>query len=147
MEQQFPLLQARVSAEEKSAAKRASELVSEWAKAKPLRGNIPPLEALAFLAKFETDLNKAKTHQENLVKAKDALGLEHTAESSALSECLEELTDLKSVWKAVSKPYDQLEDIKETVWSSAVIRHAQGPSCPGRLACRNEISPQPYSAV
>jgi hypothetical protein len=32
---------------------------------------------LALLAKFETDLNKAKTHQENLVKAKDLLGLEH----------------------------------------------------------------------
>jgi dynein heavy chain 1, cytosolic len=122
MEQQFPLLQARVSAEEKSSAKRATELVSEWAKEKPLRGKIPPLQALALLAKFETDLNKAKSHQENLIKAKDALRLEHTAESNALSECLEELTDLKSVWEAVSKPYDQLEDIKETIWSSAVMR-------------------------
>jgi dynein heavy chain 1, cytosolic len=67
-------------------------------------------------------LNKAKTHQENLSKAKDALGLEHSAESSALSGCLEEMTDLKSVWEAVSKPYDQPEDIKETIWSSAVMR-------------------------
>jgi dynein heavy chain 1, cytosolic len=122
MEQQFPLLQARVSAEEKSAAKRAAELVSGWAKDKPLRGNVPPSEALTVLAKFETDLNKAKNHQENLVKAKDALGLEHTAESSALSECLEELVDLKSVWEAVSKPHDQLQEIKDTNWSSAVMR-------------------------
>jgi dynein heavy chain 1, cytosolic len=122
MEQQFPLLQARVSAEEKSATKRSTELVSEWAKEKPLRGNVPPLRALTVLARFETDLNKAKTHQENLIKAKDALGLEHTAESSALSECLEELTDLKTVWEAVRKPYDQLEEIKETIWSSAVMR-------------------------
>ncbi|KAG7353523.1 dynein family protein [Nitzschia inconspicua] len=122
MEQQFPLLQARVSAEEKSAAKRSAELVSEWAKDKPLRGNVPPADALTVLAKFETDLNKAKTHQENLIKAKDALGLEHTAESSALLECLEELADLKSVWEAVSKPHDQLQEIKDTNWSSAVMR-------------------------
>jgi dynein heavy chain 1 len=122
MEQQFPLLQARVSAEEKSAAKRSAELISEWTKDKPLRGNVPPSDALALLAKFETDLNKAKTHQENLVKAKDALGLEHTAQSDALAECLEELLDLKSVWEAVSKPHDQLQEIKETNWSSAVMR-------------------------
>jgi hypothetical protein len=94
--------------------------------------NIPPFHALALLATFETDLNKAKTHQENLIKAKDALGLEHTAESSALSECLEELTDLKCVWEAVSKRYEQLEDFKETIWSSAVM---QGPSCTRRFAC------------
>jgi hypothetical protein len=67
-----------------------------------------PLQALNVMAKIETDLNKTKTHQENLIKAKDGLGLEHTAESSALSEGLEELTDLKSVSEAVSKPYYQL---------------------------------------
>ena len=122
MEQQFPLLQARVSAEEKAAAKRATELTTEWQKDKPLRGNMPPSEALTLLAKFETNLNKAKTHQENLVKAKDALGLEHTAESNAISECLEELIDLKSVWEAVSKPHEELQDIKDTLWSSAVMR-------------------------
>ena len=122
MEQQFPLLQARVSAEEKAAAKRASDLVGEWSTNKPLRGNMSPADALTLLAKFETDLNKAKTHQENLVRAKDALGLEHTAESNALTECVEELVDLKEVWDAVSKPHDQLQVIKDTLWSSAVMR-------------------------
>lgn len=122
MDQQFPLLQARISAEEKAAAKRAIELISEWGKDKPLRGNMPPSEAMAMLAKFEFNLNKAKTHQENLVKAKDSLGLEHTAEGNAVAECLEELSALKEVWEAVVKPYDQLLEIKETSWSSAVMR-------------------------
>jgi dynein heavy chain 1 len=122
MEHQFPLLQARVSAEEKSAAKRAAEYISEWGKDKPLRGNMPPSEAMALLAKFEFNLNKAKTHQDNLVKAKDALGLEHTAQSNAIGECLEELKVLKEVWEAVMKPYDQLQEIKESTWSSAVMR-------------------------
>jgi dynein heavy chain 1 len=122
MEQQFPLLQARISAEEKSAAKRSAELLSAWEKDKPLRGTTPPAEAMDLLAKFETGLNKAKTHQDNLIKAKDALRLEHTAESNDLSECLEELSDLKEVWEAVMKPSDELQKIKDTPWSSAVMR-------------------------
>lgn len=122
MEQQYPLLQARISAEEKSAGKRALELITEWGKDKPLRGNMPPSEAMGVLAKFEFNLNKAKTHQENLVKAKDALGLEHTVESNAIVECLEELIALKEVWEAVMKPHEQLQEIKETPWSSAVMR-------------------------
>eukprot|EP00980_Cylindrotheca_fusiformis_P017635 scaffold5529_cov117-Cylindrotheca_fusiformis.AAC.12 len=122
MEQQYPLLQTRISAEEKAAAKRALELITEWEKDKPLRGNMPPSEAMGVLAKFEFNLNKAKTHQENLVKAKDALGLDHTAESNAIVECLEELTALKEVWEAVMKPHEQLQEIKDTPWSSAVMR-------------------------
>jgi dynein heavy chain 1 len=122
MDQQFPLLQARISAEEKSAAKRCVELVGDWERDKPLRGNVPPSEALTLLAKFEFQLNKARNHQENLIKAKDALGLDHTAESNAITDCLEELVDIKEVWEAVSNPHDLLQEIKDTVWSSAVMR-------------------------
>ena len=122
MEQQFPLLQARVTAEEKAAAKRSIDLVAAWGKDKPLRGNMTPEVAMNLLAKFETGLKKAQTHQENLVRAKDALGLEHTAESNAVSDCVEELDDLKEVWGAVSKPYDKLQIIKDTTWSSAIMR-------------------------
>jgi dynein heavy chain 1 len=122
MDSTFPLLQARISAEEKAASKRAAELISEWASDKPLRGNLLPSEALGLLAKFEFNLNKANKHQENLVKAKDALGLEHTAENDAIAECLEEVKDLKEVWEAVSKPHEELRDIKEMPWSSAVLR-------------------------
>lgn len=122
MEQQFPLLQARVSAEEKAASKRANELIAEWGSDKPLRGNLSPSEALALLSKFEFNLNKANKHQENLVKAKDALGLEHTVEGNAISECLEEVTDLKEVWEAVMKPFEELREIKEMAWSSVVMR-------------------------
>ena len=122
MEQQFPLLQARISAEEKAVAKRTTELLGEWENDKPLRGNMPPSTAIAALAKFEFNLKKAKTQQENIIKAKDALGLEHTAEDNALAECLEELTALKEVWEAVTKPFDALQTIKDTPWSTAVMR-------------------------
>ena len=122
MDSTFPLLQARISAEEKAASKRATDLVGEWESDKPLRGNLLPSDALGLLAKFEFNLNKVNKHQENLVKAKDALGLEHSAENDAIAECLQEVQDLKEVWEAVSKPHTALRDIKDMPWSSAVLR-------------------------
>lgn len=122
MDSTFPLLQSRVSAEEKAASKRAGELVNEWASGKPLRGNMAPSEALNLLAKFEFNLNKADKHQQNLVKAKDALGLDHTAESDIIAECLQEVRELKEVWEAIVKPYDELRVVKEMPWASAVLR-------------------------
>lgn len=55
VEQQFPLLQARVSAEEKASTRRASELIINWGEDKPLRGNMAPSEALGILAKFQSN--------------------------------------------------------------------------------------------
>jgi len=56
------------------------------------------------------------------VKAKDALGLEHSAEADAVSDCLDELNDLKEVWQAVMKPYEELQKVKDSPWSSCVMR-------------------------
>lgn len=126
MEQQVPLLQARVVAEDKSTTKRINELVSAWEEDKPLRGNMKPTDAIETLTKFEFTMKKAKLDHENLIKAKDALGLEHSVDGSALSQCLDELSDLKEVWEAMMKPFSKLEDIKETVFASAVMRKLRG---------------------
>lgn len=122
MDQQVPLLQARIVAEDKSSSKRVTDVASGWEQDKPLRGNMKPFEATEILTKFEFTMKKAKLDQEKLIKAKDALGLEHTVEGSAISEALEELADLKEVWEAMTKPYDTLEELKETVFASAVVR-------------------------
>lgn len=122
MEQQFPLLQARINAEDKASAKRFAELLTSWEQEKPLRGNLSPGLAMDVLAKYEFTLKKAQTDQANLIKAKEALGLEHIGETSAIGECLEELSDMKEVWGAVMKPNNALEQIKEIPWSSAVMR-------------------------
>lgn len=122
MEQQVPLLQARVTAEDKAASKKMTEMITNWEKDKPLRGNVTPPQALEVLTKFELSMNKAHVHQENLVRAKDALGLEHTMESNEVVECLNELSDLKEVWEAMMEPHSTLEQIKDTPWSSAVMR-------------------------
>jgi dynein heavy chain 1 len=122
MEEQIPLLQSRVTTEDKNAAKQRAELLASWENDKPLRGNTLPPKALEILSKFEFTLKKANTHQENLIKAKDALGLEHSSETNVFSECIDELADLKEVWQAVMRPYEELQQVKDTPWSTAVMR-------------------------
>jgi len=122
MEQQIPLLQARVSAEDKTASKQLSELLKNWEQEKPLRGNVSPPEALEALTKYEISMKKAHVHQENLIRAKDALGLEHSLETNEVVECLNELSDLKEVWEAMMEPHSTLEEIKDTPWATAVMR-------------------------
>lgn len=122
MEQQVPVLQARVTAEDKSAAKKLKELLEKWAEDKPLRGDRTPPDALAVLTQYELTLKKASVHQENLVRAKDALGLEDNLERSEVTDCLNELADLKEVWEAMTDPYKALDVIKDTSWTTAVMR-------------------------
>jgi dynein heavy chain 1, cytosolic len=122
MDQQIPLLQARVTTEDKSASKKLVELLSKWEEDKPLRGNLTPPQALEVLMKFEFGMKKAHVHEENLVSAKDALGLDHSLESTAVVEALNELADLKEVWEAIMGPFETLEQIKDTPWATAVMR-------------------------
>lgn len=56
------------------------------------------------------------------MRAKDALGLENAMENTRVVECLSELGDLKEVWEALMEPFHTLEGIKDTPWSSAVMR-------------------------
>lgn len=122
VDQQVPLLQTRVSAEDKKTSKEVISLLESWDEEKPLRGDKSPPEAQELLSKFEVTLKKAHVRQENLIRAKDALGLEHTVGSNDLSEKLNELEDLKEVWGAMMDPYETLEGIKDLPWATAVMR-------------------------
>ena len=122
MEEQIPLLQSRVMAEDKMCWQRSSDLLRTWEEEKPLQGNMKPQDANEILVKFEFQMKKSKLDYENIVKAKDALGLEAVASDSVVGECLEELCDLKEVWQAISGPFDSLDTLKETPWATAVPR-------------------------
>ncbi len=122
VDEQFPLLQARILSEEKVAIQRAAELLQNWDEEKPLRGHTAPSEALELLSKYEFTMKKAKTDDENLIKAKDALGLDAAISNSAISSCFEELVDLKEVWTAVSDPYQKLDKVKEIPWATVATR-------------------------
>ncbi len=122
MEEQMPLLQTRVIAEDKIAEQRTLDLLSNWEVEKPLRGNMSPDKAKEILSKYEFNLKKAKTDDENLIKAKDALGLDTKLSNGDITSCLEEMADLKEVWDAVSTPFESLQKIKQTPWITATPR-------------------------
>lgn len=122
MDEQVPLLQSRVVAEDKVSTQRAADLMSSWEEEKPLRGNLGPEKAMEVLSNFEFKLKKAQLDHENLIKAKDALGLEATAGDNTISSCLDELADIKEVWDSISQPYSSLDDLKDTPWATAAMR-------------------------
>ena len=122
MEQQIPILQTRVNAEDKKATKEMTALLESWENDKPLRGNMSPPQALELLSTFEVRMKKAHVHEENLLRAKDALGLEHSTENTKVLECLNELKDLQEVWEATTGPFNELEALKDTPWTTAVMR-------------------------
>ena len=74
MDQQVPLLQARVSAEDKAAAKQLAALLEDWEQNKPLRGNKTPQEAMEVLTKYEIDMKKA--HLRKFIFSRLLLGRE-----------------------------------------------------------------------
>ena len=98
------------------------ELLAHWDSDKPLRGNITPFNAKEILSNFEFHLKKALSDDENLVKAKIALGLETKARDNKISSHLDELQDLKEVWEAISSSYESFDEIKKTLWITAAPR-------------------------
>jgi len=122
MEEQMPILQSRVIAEGKSADERSKDLLVNWEQEKPLSGNMVPNTAKNILTKFEMSVNKAKTDSENIIKAKDALKLEASGSNNAIFDCIDEITDLKEVWNAVTEPYEKLGELKNTLWVSTSPR-------------------------
>ena len=103
-------------------------MVESWEKDKPLRGNIKPTETIEILTEFDVIMKKVNPDHENLIKAKDVLGLEHAVEGNAITVCRDELDDLKKVWETMMKLHSTLEDVKDTVFSSA-RRYGQSSTC------------------
>ena len=152
MQEQVPLLRSRIDAEDKANSQRVTDLMNDWEQNKPLMGNITPdqvrgpacvvdmchqlsfmenkshkhlylfYQAIDTLTRFEFNMKKAQLDQTNLVKAKDALGLDVGSTSTEISGCLDEVSDLTEVWEAVGKPYGVLLDLKDTLWATAVMR-------------------------
>ena len=67
-------------------------------------------------------MKKAHLDQQNLIKAKDALNLDVGEINSDISNCLVELSELTEVRQAISKPWEALARLKETLWSGVAMR-------------------------
>jgi dynein cytoplasmic 1 heavy chain len=96
-------------------------LIADWNAQKPVAGNIPAEDALVTLLSFETRFRNTESEYDTVAKAKEALDL-HQSPPNPVLPLLEELMDFKSVWTALSKIWESLRDLRDTLWSSVLPR-------------------------
>lgn len=125
VEDQTDALRAKILAEDKIVGSRITKLAVQWTDEKPIAGNIPPEEASASLAAFETRLNQLRSDSEMVSKAKEALDLPDSPDST-LSNILEEVQDFISVWAALSTIWKNLNDLRDTPWTTVQPRKLRG---------------------
>lgn len=70
---------------------------------------------------FEGRINRLKEESDTVARAKDALDLE-LVRDTRLEPVLEEISDLKTVWTALSGVWAQIGELRESLWSSVQSR-------------------------
>ena len=114
-------LQAKISAEDKVIQDKIGETIRQWNDEKPVSGTIPPDEASRTLSSFQSRLESLQSEFEMVSKAKEALDLPASAESS-LPAILEEVQDFMSVWSALSTIWKSLNELRDLLWTSVQPR-------------------------
>ncbi|KAI0014906.1 cytoplasmic dynein heavy chain [Xylariomycetidae sp. FL0641] len=121
VQDQTDALKAKIIAEDQVVVKKIDEIAIQWNEQKPVSGTIQPDEASTTLSAFEKRITELQQESEMVSKAKEALDLPASAESS-LSMILEEVQDFKSVWSGLSTIWKSLNELRETLWSSVQPR-------------------------
>ncbi|KNC98573.1 uncharacterized protein SPPG_06258 [Spizellomyces punctatus DAOM BR117] len=121
IQEQIAGLQVKIVAEDKMVEQKIRDIAADWDKSKPLQGDIMPDEAVASLNIFEGRLLRLQDDYNQVSRAKEALDLDRRADNK-LQPILEELRDLKGVWVALSGLWTGINEIRDTVWASAVPR-------------------------
>ncbi|KAI0152489.1 cytoplasmic dynein heavy chain [Hypoxylon sp. NC0597] len=121
VQDQTDALKAKIVAEDKVVMDKITETATQWNDEKPVSGTIAPDVASATLTAFESRITKLQEEFDMVSKAKEALDLPASPESS-LSTILEEVHDFKSVWAALSTIWKSLNDLRETLWGSVQPR-------------------------
>ncbi|KAL2166549.1 hypothetical protein VTG60DRAFT_2516 [Thermothelomyces hinnuleus] len=121
VQDQTDALRAKIIAEDKVILDKINEIAHLWNEEKPVSGTIPPDVASATLSDFETKITKLQEESAMVAKAKEALDLQATPETS-LGIILEEVQDFKSVWASLSTIWNNLNELRETLWTSVQPR-------------------------
>ncbi|KAJ5973393.1 hypothetical protein N7481_010603 [Penicillium waksmanii] len=114
-------LRAKIAAEDRVIGDKIAEIIGQWNDEKPVSGTIPPDEASRTLSSFQSRLESLQSEFEMVSKAKEALDLPASTESS-LPAILEEVQDFMSVWAALATIWKSLEDLRESLWASVQPR-------------------------
>lgn len=121
VQDQTDALRAKITAEDKVVADKITEIAAQWNEEKPVSGTIPPDEANATLSSFETRITQMQEEFTMVAKAKEALDLPASGDSS-LGVILEEVQDFKSVWASLSLIWKNLNELREMLWTSVQPR-------------------------
>ena len=114
---QTDALRAKISAEDNVVSSRIAEIVAQWNEEKPISGSIPPTEASSTLKSFQSRLAMLQSESDMVSKAKDALDLP-SSPSDIMTTIIEEVQDFTSVWDALSIIWNNIHDLRDTLWSS-----------------------------
>ncbi|KAI9896991.1 hypothetical protein N3K66_008013 [Trichothecium roseum] len=121
VDDQSDALRAKIVAEDKLINDRIGEIVQQWGEEKPVSGNIQPDVASATLTAFESKISKLQAEFDNVAKAKEALDIPASPESS-LSATLEEVRDFQSVWSNLSTIWASLNETRDILWTAVQPR-------------------------
>ena len=125
VEDQTDALRAKILAEDKVVSGRIGEVIAQWNEEKPISGKIPPEEASATLASFESRLASLRSESDMVSRAKEALDLPGSPDTT-LAAILEDVHDFISVWAALSTIWISLNDLRESLWSTVQPRKLRG---------------------
>ena len=121
VQDQTDALRAKIIAEDKVILDKIAEIAQQWNDEKPVSGTIAPDVASATLSDFETRITRLQEESAMVAKAKEALDLPATPETS-LGVILEEVQDFKSVWASLSTIWNNLNELREVLWTSVQPR-------------------------
>jgi dynein heavy chain 1, cytosolic len=117
VEDQTEALRANIVAEDRVITGRITDIIAQWTEDKPVSGTIPPTEAAETLRSYQTRMEKLQNEAETVSRAKDALALPQSRDE-ALATALEEVSDFKSVWTALGRIWDSINELRDTLWTS-----------------------------
>ena len=121
VDDQTDALRAKILAEDQVVSAKVDDLTANWNDEKPISGKLPPHEATAQLASFESRLTGLQSELDMVGKAKEALDLPGDT-GKKLIGILEEVHDFTSVWSSLSTVWKSLQEFRESLWTSVQPR-------------------------
>jgi dynein heavy chain 1, cytosolic len=100
-------------------------VAGEWDQRKPIQGDLKPDAALAALATFEGRFARLQQEHAQVARAKEALNLELSG-ADRVAPLLEELQDLKGVWAELTRVWQGIQELADTMWSAVAPRKVRG---------------------
>ena len=125
VDDQSDALRAKTMAEDKVVNEKITTTTTLWNDEKPISGKIAPDQALSTLSSFQNRIATLQTDADLVAKAKEALDIPR-GQTKDLSAVSEEIQDFISVWSALSTIWNNIQELKESLWSALQPRKLRG---------------------